>query len=121
MNAIKKPAPRAVLASNLRHLMTSNGHSEPALARLSGVSQKTINNILNHRTSVTLDNIELIAQVYGLYGWHLIMPNLPDDLITSPSLDQLYRSYAAASDEGRRHINMVADREAQFTEQKKAP
>jgi transcriptional regulator with XRE-family HTH domain len=105
---------RESLARNIRYLMKRAEWSESELARRSGVSQKSINNILNLVHSPKLETVDAIAEAFGLTGWHLIMPNLPDDLLTSRTLEGLVRSYVKASDDGRELINRVAEREAAY-------
>lgn len=107
--------PRETLARNLRHLMEMENLSEPALAKRSGVSQRTINNILRIEKAPTLDTVDKLAAAFGLNLWHLIMPSLPEDLVRSPSLEKLYRAYIKASPDGREYIDRVAEREAKFS------
>lgn len=110
-----KQQPRESLAVNLRHLMDLNDYVEDDVARLAKVSQKTINNILNKTTSVTLDKVEAVAAVFGLSGWQLILPNLPAELAEGGSIAKLYKGYIKATPEGRQHIEMVAQREAAYS------
>lgn len=93
--------------------------SEAALAKRSGIAQKTINNIRNGVSAPTLDTIEALASAFNLTGWHLIMPNLPEELISGKSLERLYRAYVAASQEGRGYIDHVAERESGYKGQTK--
>lgn len=111
----QKLMPREALARNVRYLMDKSGMTETELERASGVSQKTINNVLWQRTSVTLDNVDKLASVWGLSGWQLIIPNLPDELIGDGSIAKIFRNYITSSTEGRKHIEMVAEREAAYT------
>lgn len=109
-----KPLPKETLAHNLSRLMDRQGHSERDLAKLARVSQKAINNILNQRSIAKLDTVEKIASVYGLTGWHLIMPNLNDDLLVPGRLEGLFNAYISSDEEGRDHISRVAEREARY-------
>ena len=90
-----------------------------ALAKQSGVSAKTINNMTNTRFNVTLDSVDAVARVFGLTAWHLIMPNLPNDLIESKSLETLLAKYAMLPAEGRDQVDRTADREAAYSGAKK--
>lgn len=110
-----KTPPRQTLAANLRYLMDLEHLSETKLAKRSGVAQRTINDILNQKSSATLDTVQALAAAFGLNLWHLIMPNLPDDLKKSPSISRLYASYVRASPEGRKFIEMAAEREASYS------
>ncbi len=94
-----RPAPRQSLIRNLRYLMKREKLSEESLAKKAGVAQKTVNKILNGLSAPTLDTLDRIAGAFGLTSWHLIIPNLPDELISSPSIERLYKSYSEASEE----------------------
>lgn len=111
-------APRKALAENVRHLMAAHGDNQATLAKRSGVSQSNISYVINSDRHVRLDTVEAIASAYGLEGWHLINPNLPLDLIESPSLNKLISTYANANAEGRRMIDAVAEREASYSGKK---
>jgi transcriptional regulator with XRE-family HTH domain len=110
--------PRETLARNLRYIMKIEKLSEEALAKKAGVSQKQINNILNRQHAATIDTLDKIAAAFGLTNWQLMLPNLPDDLISSPSIAKLYKSYINSSDEGRELIDRLAEREAHYKTRK---
>lgn len=108
--------PQDNLARNIRFLMDKNGHNAAYLAKkLSGkVSRSALHYILNKEKIARIDTVDDIARVYGLSGWHLISPTLPEDLENSPTLSKLLQDYKAATAEGRSHIEQVADREAEY-------
>lgn len=94
------------------------GMSEMDLSKKSGVAQKTINNILRKKTAANIDTVDALAAVFGLNLWHLIMPDLPEELIKSKSIEKLYSSYVNSSNEGRDLIERIAEREAAHTSKK---
>lgn len=104
--------PRQTLARNVRHLMEGHGHSAYDLARISGVSQRTVLNIINADTDARLDTVDAIAEAYGLAGWHLIIPTLPADLIDSPAISKMVGYYAKMPPEDRSYIDTTIAREA---------
>lgn len=101
----------AVLSENVRGLMTLRQWSEHELAQVSGVAQKTINNLLNLRGSCTVTTAELIARAFGLTAWQLLMQDLPTQIQTSPTLSALVGDWLNASAEGRELISKIAHRE----------
>lgn len=105
---------RETLANNVNYLMEINKDSGESVAKRCGVSPKTVNNVRNTQHSVTLDVIDKIASAFGLNGWHLIMPNLPDDLKSSKQIEKLYSDYTKASADGRDMIEKIAEREASY-------
>jgi transcriptional regulator with XRE-family HTH domain len=105
---------RKTIALNLRGLLTKRGWSEHALAKHSGVAQKTINNILAERSACTVETAAALAKAFNLTEWHLLIPNLPDELLNSPSLAKIVQDWIHATPEGRDHIESVAKREGQI-------
>lgn len=116
--AKKKTSTVENFANNLRLLMRLGGLNQTELAKKSGVSQKTISNILNNGQNPTIETADLLAAAFGLEGWHLIMPNLPTDLVSSPTIEALFNSFLGASTGGREMIIKVAEREAEYNTKK---
>ena len=110
----KRPETRQTLAQNLRYLMKLRGWSEADCAKHAKVSQKTVNNVLNAKHTTSIDTADALARAFGLTGWHLLLPNLPDDLRQSPSVGRLIESYVKASAKGRDYIDRVAEQEAKY-------
>lgn len=115
----KRPPTTETLARNLNYLMAKYDYSEKEMERRCGVSSKTINNMRNAKHKPTVANTDKVASVFGLDGWQLIIPGLPDDLIESKSLKQIVSNYAASDQEGRETVARVAEREALYNAKKK--
>lgn len=109
-----RPDPRQVLARNLRHLMGLKGWSQGRLSQKSGVSQKSISNILNQEKQPTLGTVDKLAAAFNLNLWHVMLPGMPDELVDSTSVERLFDYYTKASDQGRHYISRVAEREAYY-------
>lgn len=107
-----RPRTRDILARNLRALMAAHDMTERALAQASGVSQGQINNILNVRTSCSIETAEALAQVFGLTGWHLLLHGLTEDLLSSPTISRMVDGYIRMNGEGRALIDAMIRREA---------
>lgn len=111
-----RPQPKTSLARNLAHLMERQEHSSHKLAKMAKVSQKAISNILNEKSVAKLDTVDKLASVYGLASWHLILPNLPAELLKPDGLENLFNAYVVSSEDGREHIESVAEREAKYSQ-----
>jgi transcriptional regulator with XRE-family HTH domain len=109
-----RPATKTTLARNLRYLMERRGWKQKDLERKSGVSQKTISNILREEKVPGLDTVELIAEAFGLNLWHLIMPSLIAEIESGTNMQTLFDNYIKASAKGQAHIQQVAEREADY-------
>ena len=95
--------------------MEKHGDSTYTLGARAKMPQRTVHNIIAREQKVSIDAAEQLAKACGLNGWQMILADLPADLLTSPALAKLYRDYCAASQEGREHIAMTAEREARFS------
>lgn len=115
----KRPDTSETLARNLNFLMEHHGYSERDVEKLSGVSAKTINNMRNGKHKATIENTHSVAAVFGLDGWQMIIPGLPDDLIGSKRLKATIANYASSDEDGRKSIDKMAEREALYNSTKK--
>jgi transcriptional regulator with XRE-family HTH domain len=95
--------------------MTIRGWTQVELAKKSGVSQRMISSILSCESGCSVETADALAHAFGLTGWHLIMPNLSEDLLKSKAIQVLLESYVTASDEGRALIDAIAAREARLS------
>jgi transcriptional regulator with XRE-family HTH domain len=94
--------------------MDAAGMKAPEVARLSGVDAKTVNNMLHGRFDPRPEKADMVAQVFGLSGWQMLIPDLPVDLLRNGKLDQLIANYVSASPDGRDNIRRVAEMAARY-------
>lgn len=114
-----RPQPRVVLARNLRFLMGRRGYTEAEVARRAGISQKTVNNILNERVSTSLERADAIAKVFGLALWQMTLPELPESFDVMTDMELVFGSWLRANEEGRELFRMVAERQAAYQDNHK--
>lgn len=112
-----RPLTRTVVARNLRALMRlSGGLKSCDLDARSGVSQRQITNILNGSSAPTTETVEALAAAFGLQGWHLLLHDLPEDLVTSQALGHLVAGFIRSDADGRdltmRMLNRTTPRRA---------
>ncbi len=100
------------LVSNLTWLMSTTGWNQVDVAKRSDVSQKSISKILRNEMVPTIELADKLAAAFGLSGWHLIMPDLPRDLVGSTSLEKLFKDFISSDEAGRELIQHAASREA---------
>lgn len=103
-------------ARNLRILMEYHKDTQQLLSKRSGVSQKTISNMLNpgDSNSPNLANVALIAKAYNLQTWHLLFPNAPADILINSSIEKFVENYAHADQETRDAWARVAEATAKY-------
>jgi transcriptional regulator with XRE-family HTH domain len=114
----QRPNPRESLAKNVAMLLRIHNMGQSDLARKSGVNQKTISNIVHGKNAPNLDKVDAIAKAFGLDAWHLILPNLPEEIANGGAIAQLVENFLASDSESRKYINHVAEREAAYKSQR---
>jgi transcriptional regulator with XRE-family HTH domain len=114
----KRPAPRFVLASNLKALIEANKTTAPRVAEKAGIDRKSVNNMLNARFNPDLDNLEAVASVFGLTSWQLLRHDLKDALVKGDVIDKLIDDFYSASPEDRQKISGVAEMAAKYNTKK---
>jgi transcriptional regulator with XRE-family HTH domain len=112
--AIKRPAPRYVLAENLRVLIEVNKTTAPRVAEKAGIDRKSVNNMLNARFNPDLDNVEAVANVFGLTSWQLLRRDLKDALVKAGVVEELIDNFYKASEDGRAKIMGIAEMAANY-------
>lgn len=110
----KRPHTTETLARKLNYLMDKHGYSERDMEQKSGVSAKTVNNMRNAKHKPAVENVDKVAAVFGLPGWLLITPDIPDEIMDSQGLKNTLKNYAAADASGREAIERIAEREALY-------
>ncbi len=106
-----RPSTKDTVPGNLRRLMEVRHWSQVKLAQESGVSQTHISAILRGDSSCTVEMADMLAKPFNLNGWHLLIPNLPDELVNSPSLNRIVQAYIGANTDGREFLDAAVDRE----------
>lgn len=98
--AVKKPdRPPAsrVLAVNLHKLIKSGRgpKSQNAIHKKTGIAQSTVGRILSGENNTGVDTMQLIADLYGLEAWHLLLPNLCIENPQAAPLSQAEKEFYA--------------------------
>lgn len=94
---------RQILSANLKALRDRNPKysSAPAIERATAelgckIGRSTVQRILDGTTPVNLDFVEVLANLFGMDAWQLLVPNLQPEAppalrSVSQSEDQLYQ------------------------------
>jgi len=108
-------------ARNLRILMEHHKDTQTSLAKRSSVSQKSISNMLNlgDDTSPKLANVALVAKAYNLQTWHVLLPDVPVDILLNSSIEKIVANYTHADKETREAWADVAEATAKYIEIKR--
>jgi transcriptional regulator with XRE-family HTH domain len=109
------------LARNLKILMEYHKDTQAALEKRSGVSQKTISNMLNpgDTNSPNLAKVADIAKAYRLQTWHLILPDAPLEILINSSIEKFVSNYVHADPATREAWASVAEATAKYIELRK--
>jgi len=105
-----------IIAKNLKKLIDKHQLTQSLLAKKTGVSQKTISNILNpnYDGNVTTQSVEKIAKHFGLQTYEMMIPNFPIDE-PSTGIEKVISCYASSSTTGRENIKRVAELEVRYS------
>lgn len=112
--AKNRTPPRETLARNLQILLDRAGWSAAELSRKTDgeVSPKHVTNILNRTHGAGIETANALAKPFGLLGWQLLVPDLPDELVGNGRIREMVENYLASTDEGRELLDKMAAREA---------
>lgn len=114
---------KMAIAENLDKLMKHHGLSQKDVEGRSGVSQRTISNILNAdadpRYSPTIHIIEKLAASFSLPAWQLQIPDLPIEVLTSHNLAKIVDAYSTIDQNGRDMVSRISEAEARYSSQEK--
>lgn len=113
--SMAKKTTAETVADNLNWLKDAAGYSFRDMEIRSGIKKSTVQRILTGGTTATIDQAQALAEVFGLDGWHLLLPNLPRDLQKTKTLSSLVPHYLDASSAGRDNIDRVAEMEARYS------
>jgi len=119
---------KTIIADNVNRLMDYHGGMVgkermlpgdlAKLCRKNGgkTDQKTIWNVVNPDKSgnITTATIESIAGVFNLEPYHLMIPNLPIEELTSRRLEKVIECYAQVTFESRENIVRIAENEVRY-------
>lgn len=107
-----RPRTQDSIRDNLNDLCRMYEWSGNELARRSGVGLRAVAYYLDGTRTPDVPTCDKLAAPFGLTGWHLLIPGLPQELLRSPSLRDLLPDALAADDDGRALIAQIAKREA---------
>lgn len=112
-----------IIANNVNRLIDYNDQitqtktSQDLLAKKTGISQKTISNVLKPGSvgSITTDTIEKLAKYFKLEPYHLMIPNLPIEELLSKRIEKVIECYAQSSLDSRENIERIAKNEMRYS------
>ncbi len=82
------------------------------VSKKSGLSRRVVAYYVKGERVPNIERAEQLAEVFGLEGWHLILPNLPSDINQTKHLNDLVNNYIASSRDSRELIDQIPQREA---------
>jgi transcriptional regulator with XRE-family HTH domain len=95
-----------------------NAMPQTLLAKKSGISQRTISNVINPGSvgSITTDTLEKLANYFDLEPYHLMIKDLPIEELLSKRIEKLIECYSQSTSEGRENIKRIAENEVRYRE-----
>jgi len=105
------------IANNVKRLMEhKNGMTQAQLASKTGLSQKTISNVLKPGSvrSITTETIDQLSKFFNLEPYHLLIPNLPIEELLNRRIEKIVECYAKTNQAGREKIQRIAENEMRY-------
>jgi len=106
-----------IIAENVKRLMFyKDDMKQTALAKKTGISQRTISNVLTPGSvgSITTDTIEKLAKFFNIEPYHLIIPNLPMEELLTKRIETVIECYSQSAIDGRENIKRIAENEVRY-------
>lgn len=63
----------STVSRNVTELMERRGYTQMDLATRSGLSQKTVSNVVTGASAARIDNLDMIAAALEVPAWHLLV------------------------------------------------
>lgn len=101
-----------VLGRNLLRLRQLQNVPQTKMAKIAGVSQKTISNIENANSGVSpkLQTICQVADYFGIHPSVLLIDNLTDDALTDKSVSLMLQRFVQLAPEHKTRImDLIGD------------
>jgi len=98
------------LIRNINLLKKESGWSNNQIAQRSGggITGRTVGLILSGASSPTVGKIEILAKIFGVESYHILMPEFDIKVLKSGHFDRLLKAYIETDDQGRRFIDETA-------------
>ena len=114
-----------VLSENLRTLMRDRQWSGNEVARRSkelatkpgeSIDAKTVNNMRNGSVAASLDSLHIVARVFGLQAYELLIPDFAACSAASGDngFEKIVTAYTKTDETGRHSILSVAEMAARY-------
>ena len=96
---------------NLRRQMELRTISPATLAERAGVSEKTVNNVINGRHATQIDNLTKLTDALSLEFWTMWLPVWPADATDGSIIQSLVECSTQLSTDALRRITRMAELE----------
>lgn len=103
--------PLKTFADNVNRLMRHQDVGPAKLAKLAGISNKTLNNVLNGRHATQADILTAIADALKVQIWMLWLPYMPVDAKSDRIIQSLIETSAQLSEDAIVRIARMAELE----------
>ena len=110
-----RPHTTEIISKNLRALMDMQKVSVAELAKMSGVSPRMIQYVLDRERTPSVEIADDLGTALGVTGWLLMLHDLDYALAKSGRISDLIKNYMDDPDETRVYLDSVAKRDAKKT------
>lgn len=97
------------LAVLVRKYLELRDMSERELSRITGLSQKTVNGVVNERNPCTIETAAIIADALQLPMWQLFVWGRANSDASPSKLSKVMHAYLAGDESTRKALERIAD------------
>lgn len=94
--------------------------SQTTIGKKLGISQRSVSYLFDENStieSIRTDTIEKISSYFGLEPYHLLIPDLPIEELTSKRIEKMVENYIQSPIDGRENIVRIAENEVRYCHQ----
>lgn len=107
----------AVIADNLRRLMSHFGLSQAELGRRAGVAQTMLSGLLRREHGVKnprANTIDKLAAHFKIAPWKLLIPDVEVEILLDDQIERLVEAYVKTPSIGRENVRRIAEAEMRY-------
>lgn len=111
---------REAIGRNLKQLMADRDMDQVDVAKLSGVAQTTVSNLLRGAASAddtpspNLKTLENIAAIFNIPAWVLLIPDIPLDQLKCRDLEKLVSCFLRIDADAKKNLLRLAENELRY-------
>lgn len=109
-----------ILSHNILLIQKVTGDSNRQMSQ-SGVTDRTVGNMINMTSVATIESVEKLARYYRVPPWLLLVEGLSEADLKDMLVENVVNNYLKADEHGRQALAILAEREAVLSKKVSPP